>query len=176
MLYHFSEEPEIRVFEPRVSRVEPNLRVVWAIDGPHAVHYYFPRDCPRVIVTRTEQANPEDAAKLFAYTEADKIITVEQRWLDRIRTVKLYRYTFEPEGFELNSASAGYYVSRSSVRPVSVELMDDLLARIAETGTELRFVPSLHPFREAVIRSSLDFSVIRYRNAAPRAESGFLRN
>lgn len=45
MLYHFSEEPEIRVFEPRVSRVEPNLRVVWAIDGPHTVHYYFPRDC-----------------------------------------------------------------------------------------------------------------------------------
>jgi hypothetical protein len=35
--------------------------------------------------------------------------------------------------------------------------------------TELRFVPSLWPLRDAVVESSLQLSFIRMRNALPRA-------
>ena len=56
LLNHFSEEPDIRIFEPRaVPGTRPagrewlNSPLVWAIDDWHAPAYMFPRDCPRIL-------------------------------------------------------------------------------------------------------------------------------
>ena len=77
-LYHFSEEPGIERFRPRPASAYPELEpVVFAIDGEHAPHYYFPRDCPRVISWKSGRTNEDDLRTLFAHTRANKIAVVE---------------------------------------------------------------------------------------------------
>ena len=164
MLYHFSEENNILIFKPRTSKtsVDP---VVWAIDKEHALHYYFPRDCPRVINWKTENTKKEDIANFFANTNADKIIVVESSWLEQIRETKLYMYTFEPSSFKLFDKNAGYYVSTEEIVPISVEPVGDLLEKILHEKVELRFTPNLYPIRNRIVTSSLGFSVIRFNHA-----------
>ncbi|MDT3427402.1 hypothetical protein J2Z22_002965 [Paenibacillus forsythiae] len=168
MLYHFSEDPGIEIFHPRQSKSFPGLPpVVWTIDREHAPHYYFPRDCPRVIYAKPEKASGEDFGSFFEHTSADKVIAVEKAWLERIRETRLYKYTFSEEPFTLFNQTAGYYISRQEVRPVKVEPMGDLLDKLLQERVELRFTPSLHPLRNRIIQSALDFSIIRFGNAAP---------
>jgi hypothetical protein len=52
--------------------------------------------------------------------------------------------------------------------PVGVEVVDDPVAELQQRGVELRVVPNLWPLRDAVVESSLQFSMIRMRNALPR--------
>ena len=54
------------------------------------------------------------------------------------------------------------------VVPARVEILSDVVAALLERGVELRFVPSLWPLHDAVVASSLQFSMIRMRNAQPR--------
>ena len=161
MLYHFSEEKDISIFKPRTSKtsVKP---VVWAIDGEHALHYYFPRNCPRVIYWKTEHTNEQDLARFFPESSVDKIMVVASGWLEQIREMKLYKYTFEEASFELFDANAGYYVSSEDIIPVRVEPVGDLLGKLIDENIELRFTPNLLPIRNRVASSSLGFSIIRF--------------
>ena len=102
-LYHFSEEPDIRVFEPRTGRL-PDEAYVWAIDEWHAPMYYFPRDCPRACFWPGPQTTAEDRERWFGGIDAKMVIAVESAWLERIRSTKLYRYTLPDDGFELHDA------------------------------------------------------------------------
>lgn len=66
MLYHFSEEPGIKVFKPRPAKASPHIKpAVWAIDEEHAMHYCFPRDCPRVIYWKADWTSDEDRNHFF---------------------------------------------------------------------------------------------------------------
>lgn len=168
MLYHFSEESDIKVFKPRAAKAFPLLEpVVFAIDQEHAVHYFFPRDCPRVIYWKADWSTDEDIQSFFSDSTVDKIIVVENDWLDRIRNTKLYVYTFAEDRFELfeEARTAGYYISKQEITPIKVELAGELLGKILAEKVELRFTPDLYPIRDKVIASSLDFSIIRFRNA-----------
>ncbi|MRX56298.1 hypothetical protein GJU41_20255 [Bacillus idriensis] len=173
MLYHFSEDPSIDIFKPRQSASFPSLHpVVWAIDQEHALHYYFPRDCPRVIYWKGEKTTEEDSARFFAESIADKIIVIETSWLERIRRTNLYLYSFNPGSFELfeGAKTAGYYVSSEEAVPIKVEPAGDLLEKLLKENAELRFTPNLYPIRNHILLSSLDFSIIRFRNAARMKE------
>lgn len=168
MLYHFSEEPNIQVFSPRPSTSFPHLEpAVWAIDEEHAPHYFFPRDCPRVIYWKADWTSEDDTTRFFRDTSVDKIIVVENGWLERIRHTKLYVYTFPAEPFELfeEAKTAGYYISHQEIVPLKVELVGDLIEKILSENIELRFTPNLYPIRNSVISSSVDFSIIRFSNA-----------
>ncbi|MGE8203513.1 DUF6886 family protein [Heyndrickxia sp. NPDC080065] len=168
MLYHFSEESDIQVFKPRPSMAHPKLDpAVWAIDEEHALHYYFPRDCPRVIYWKADWTSKSDICEFFSDSKVDKIIVVENRWLERIRNKKLYVYTFPEDTFKLfeEAKTAGYHVSHEEVVPIKVELVDDLIAKILSKNVELRFTPDLHIIRDRVLSSTVDFSIIRFRNA-----------
>jgi hypothetical protein len=46
--------------------------------------------------------------------------------------------------------------------------IDDLLAELISHNVELRVMPSLWKLHDAVVDSSLQFSIIRMRNAQPR--------
>jgi len=164
MLYHFSEESNIPIFKPRISKTITQP-VVWAIDKEHAVHYYFPRDCPRVIYWKTENAKAPEISYYFSDSDADKIIVVESGWLEQIRKTKLYMYKFEELSFDLFGKNAGYYVSTEEIVPVSVEPVGDLLEKILHEKVELRFTPNLYPIRNRIIASSLGFSIIRFNHA-----------
>jgi hypothetical protein len=72
-----------------------------------------------------------------------------------------------PETFVCIDEWAGYFVSRRPVVPTRVQVVDDLLAALVDCGVELRFVPNLWPLRDAVVSSTLRFSIIRMRNALP---------
>jgi hypothetical protein len=166
MLFHISEEPGIERFEPRTSEYtgEP---VVWAIEADRLCNYLVPRECPRVTYYAGRETNAADVERFLVSGPA--VVAVESGWLERLRSCRLYSYNLPPETFECLDECAGYFVSRVPVVPVRVEVFDDPIAELLKRGVELRFLPSLWPLRDAVVASSLQYSLIRMRNALPRA-------
>ncbi len=59
-----------------------------------------------------------------------------------------------------------------TVTPLEVRPVVDLLRRLVEAGVELRVTPSLWPLNRAVVSSTLHYSAIRMRNAAPDVGQG----
>lgn len=166
-LFHFSEDTSIRWFGPIGSATEPGKRaLVWAIDEEHAPHYFFPRDCPRVCLWIGAQTSAADRARFFGVTSAPKVIAIERAWLNRLREAKIWVYQMPPETFRVEDENAGYYVSAEAVVPLGVEPLGDPLERLASAGVELRLTPSLAPLRDALVPSTVPFSMIRLRNAA----------
>ena len=67
-LFHVSEEPDIRVFEPRLPTrrdLDPEIGLVWAIDEARLPNFLTPRDCPRVTYHVGEQTTEEDRKTFF---------------------------------------------------------------------------------------------------------------
>jgi len=163
MLFHISDKPGIEVFEPRPSQYtsEP---VVWAISADRLHNYLVPRDCPRV----TYYAGPEtSAADVEHFLRSSRaVVAIESDWFERLRSCRLYCYHLVSETFECLDECAGYFVSRVAVAPVRVEVIDYPIAELLKRGIELRFVPDLWPLRDAVVESTLQFSIIRMRSAA----------
>jgi hypothetical protein len=166
MLFHVSEESGIERFEPRPSPYTDDP-VVWAIDADRLRNYLLPRECPRVTYYAGCETTVADVERFLGASPA--VIAVESAWLERLRSCRLYCYHLLPQTFACMDECAGYFVSRRPVVPAQVEVVDDLLAGLLGRGVELRFVPNLWPLRDAVISSTLRYSLIRMRNALPRS-------
>ena len=165
-LYHFSEDPTITRFKPRVPPAGGDP-VVWAIDDAHQVMYFFPRDCPRACYWPDARTTVEDRNRFFAHTTAAMIIAVESSWLDSIRNTTLYRYEMPAATFaRARGDDSGHHISFEAVSPLAMEPVDDLLGALIAAGVELRVTPSLIPLWRDVIASSLQFSGTRLRNAS----------
>ncbi|MFF2017877.1 DUF6886 family protein [Paenibacillus sp. NPDC058177] len=171
-LYHFSEESDIKRFVPKEKQnIQGMPPLVWAIDQEHEVSYYFPRDCPRIVLRKTAATTDAQARNLFAGTTATTIITVESRWYTAIKNTSLYRYVFPRQGFELFDRTAGYYTSPRTLEPLRVEAMDHLVDRILATGAELRFTDNLYPLRDSILTSGYpNFGIHRFANARAKVE------
>jgi RimJ/RimL family protein N-acetyltransferase len=173
-LFHFSEDPAIEVFEPRPVRVPAerppgrdwlNGPLVWAIDAWHAPMYYFPRDCPRVLLWRTPRTTTADLDHWWRGDRSRRMQAhVEAAWLERLRSTPIYRYVFAPDGFE-RLEDAGMCVCRAAVRPLAVEPVGDLLAALEAANVELHVMADLLPLK-GVWQSSVYASGVRLRNAA----------
>lgn len=164
-LSHFSEDPTIARFVPRPPLERPEVEpLVWTVDDWHAPLYFFPRDCPRVCFWPLPTTTPDDGERYFATVPGRMVITIESAWLERLRAARLYRYRMPEETFE-SIHDHGVHISRSSVVPLGVEPVGDLLAALADAGVELRITPSLVPLGRAIIQTTLHFSLIRMRNA-----------
>jgi hypothetical protein len=157
-LWHFSEDPAIEVFRPVDEWV-------WAIDTRHAPMFWFPRDCPRACAWTSERTSAADVERFFAGTESPRIHVVEQAWLPAVQACSLYAYRLPEETFTRHDVG-GYWVSSSTVSPVELVEVGDLLARHAAAGIELRITPSIWPWWTAVVRSTLEFSGSRLRNCS----------
>lgn len=166
-LFHFSDEGSIDVFLPRVKENRKELPpVVWAIDEEHEFTFFFPRSCPRIVYTRSDEMSDEDRRAFFGATQANIVVTVETGWYERIKRSTVYRYRMPAETFELFDAIAGYYISPRSIVPLGMEPFDRLLDRLIARGVEVRFTPNLHPLREAILNSTLtDFGIHKFDNA-----------
>jgi hypothetical protein len=164
MLFHVSEESGIERFEPRSSpnATEPG---VWAVDGDRLRNYLLPRECPRVTYYAGRETTEADVERFLGSSPA--VIAVESAWLERLRSCRLYCYHMPPETFRCIDECAGYFVSREAVVPTHIQVIEDPLAALLERGVELRFVPNLWPLRDAVVSSTLRYSLIRMRNALP---------
>jgi hypothetical protein len=172
-LFHFSEDPSIARFEPRPVRVPAergpgrewlNGPLVWAIDDAHQPLYFFPRECPRILLWRTPATTEEDLASWWRGGEHRMLAHVEAAWLERLRNTTLYRYGFDPDPFE-SIEDVGMWVARSAVTPTSVEAITDLPAALAAADVELIVLPNLLPLK-GVWDSTLFASGTRLRNAA----------
>jgi 8-oxo-dGTP pyrophosphatase MutT (NUDIX family) len=97
------------------------------------------------------------------------VVAVENRWWERLRSCLLYCYHLPPETFTCVDGCAGYFVSRAPVVPTGVQVFNDLVTELLRRNVELRFLPDLWPLRDAVVASTLRYSLIRMRNAHPRA-------
>jgi len=166
-LYHFSEDPAITHFVPRPPLAHPDTEpFVWAIDEWHSPLYYLPRDCPRVCFWPQPNTTEEDWQRFFAYVSGRMVIAIETAWYERLITTRLYRYTFAPEPFfSVGENANGVQVTRQTVTPLSVEPMGGLAERLTAADIELRLCPSLVPLGRSIICASLNFSLIRMRNA-----------
>ncbi len=170
MVWHFSEDPTIGEFVPRTGAAgAPRETLVWAIDEEHAPAYWFPRDCPRVTFWRGQDQPSAVGDGLLTGVGTKRVHAVEWAWLDRIKSATLYRYAFDVSGFEPWMHAGGHYIARTTVRPLRVEPLGDLLALHAGAGIELRLLPTIWPLVDSVPNSGLGFSIIRARNALPRS-------
>ena len=165
MLFHVSEEDEIQLFEPRESNYT-NFPVVWAITADRLCNYLLPRDCPRVTYYAGPHTTANDIDRFLGHSRA--VVAVESGWFKRIQSCRLVCYHLSPETFECLDECAGYFVSRVPVVPKHVEVFDDLIGELLRRGVELRFMEDLWGLRDAVASSTLQFSIIRMRNAAAR--------
>ncbi len=170
-LFHVSEEPGIAEFRPRPPP-SPDAGVkedaVWAIDHVHLPNYLTPRDCPRVTYGRGPQTTDVDAARFLTGT-AGRIVTIEHAWLDALISTPIYVYVFDPgTSWRALSNGAGYFVSEETERPVDCIRVDRPDHAILAHGSELRVRANLWNLIDLVASSSLEFSIIRKRNAQPR--------
>ena len=169
-LFHVSEQPDIRMFEPRASLSDHGGvtgDAVWAIDYDHLPHYLTPRECPRITLRSGPDTTAEDKKKFFKDGH-ERVIAVEMEWYERLKSAQLYLYEFPHEPFTLVDAIAGYFISPQPVEPKSVKTISNLIERIVEHGYKLRLLPNLWPLREAAIVSTVQYSIIRIRNAKPK--------
>jgi hypothetical protein len=95
-----------------------------------------------------------------------RVVVIETAWLRRVCDCTLRVYELPPALFRMFDESAGYWVTNEAVEPIDVSTMTDLPSAILERGAELRTVHRLWPLHDAVAKSTLEFSMIRMRNAA----------
>ncbi len=169
-LFHVSERRGIVRFEPRQPPREiPGLShpVVWAVDEPHLCNYLLPRSCPRVTFRAGPGTTAGDSGKFMRSDHTHHVVAVEAGWMPAIRAAQLSLYRFDPSGFEIQDPPAGYYVSSEPVTPIGETIVANLIKAIGSRGVELRVLDSLWELRELVIGSTLEYSIIRMRNAVP---------
>jgi hypothetical protein len=164
-LYHVSEEPDIEVFEPRMMNGAGEA-LVWAIDGARLPNYLVPRQCPRVTFYAGPRTSVVDRERFLGSSVA--VVAIETAWFPRLQSCRLFCYHLPADDFTSYDHTAGYFVSRTAVKPMSVECIDDPVSAILQRGVELRILPSLWSLRDAVVESTLEFSIIRWHNASPR--------
>jgi hypothetical protein len=158
-----SEDPTIRVFVPHHNELHANdERLVYAVGPRFMWLYWFSRDCPRACWSANDETTDVDVERWLDGDRARRVAVIENGWLDRMRTVKLYAYRLPPETFEPWDK---FFVSRETVVPLELVEVGDLLARHADAGIELRIAPTLYPLWDSVSRTTLDYSGIRLRNA-----------
>ncbi|MCK4224591.1 MAG: hypothetical protein KAX39_05380 [candidate division Zixibacteria bacterium] len=172
-LYHISDKPGIKRFDPRPA-LHPSAKqkglMVWAIDWDHLHNYLLPRDCPRVTFFASQESDPNDVDKFMGGSSTKYVVAIETRWLPEIQKSCLYQYEFNSEGFTLVDEVAGYYISRKPVIPIAETKIENILAALTEHNVELRIMPSLWKLREAIINSTLGYSIIRMNKARPPPE------
>lgn len=169
-LFHFSDDPDIAVFEPRPVRI-PSIRpagqewlngpLVWAIDGDHDFMYLFPRDCPRIPIWATPQTPEMERQQWLGDCRAAAY--VERHWLEKLEAETIHHYELPAEDFE-DLEDAGMWVARKQVVPIEHTAMSRLDREFAPRGVNLRVVDSLRPFR-GLWDTGLHVSGIRLRNA-----------
>ncbi len=166
-LFHVSEHGGVEVFEPRRSRSLAGFAeaVVWAIDESHLPNYLLPRDCPRVTFAARPDSTAADVERFLGPDPAPRVVAIESAWFQRATSTPLFLYEFDPWAFRLQDPHAGYFVAREPVGPIATHAISRPLHALFESGAELRVLASLWPLHDAVAVSTLEFSMIRMRNA-----------
>jgi hypothetical protein len=171
---HFTEDPTQTRFVPHVAATarqpEP---YVWACDYDSSPSYWFPRQCPRAMAWVTPDTTEEDRERIIGPGGGLRVHAVEYGWLERIRTAELYAYRFDARDFRPFGDPVHAHVAKTEVVSLGPpERVGDLFALYEEADIQLRVLPTLLPFWDQVITTTLGFSGIRLRNARPAPTAG----
>ncbi len=165
---HFSEDPSIESFSPRVAptAVQPR-KYVWAVDYDRAPAYWFPRNCPRILTWATPATSRADR-ELFLGT-SQRVHAIEYAGLETINATVLYAYRFAATDFTpLGTPEPYAMVATRTVHPLGPpEKVGSLLAAHEAAGIEVRLLPTLWNHWNQVTRGTIGYSGIRLRNALP---------
>jgi hypothetical protein len=143
--------------------------VVFAIAGQLLHNYLLPRDCPRVTYYANSATISQDRDR-FLCGSATHVVAIETAWFHRVNTTILYSYEFPAGLFTLLDETAGYYISYQPVHPIAVRRIDNVFDELLSLDyIELRILPELRTLGNAVIASTLSYSLIRMRNAKPQS-------
>ena len=168
-LWHVSEDPTITRFAPhRAATALTDEQLVWAVDTRHLPLYWFPRDCPRCTFWAGPRTSEGDVGRFIDGQRKLRIHLIEDGWLERVKAATLYLYRLPIDPFAEDRETAGYWTSRVAVDPLEIVRIDDVIGRHAAAGIVLRTAANLWPLWDAVVRSTLEFSGIRLRNALLR--------
>ncbi len=111
----------------------------------------------------------QDRDRIIGTGCGERVHAIEYRWLDPLRTTRLYAYRLPAEPFVPFGEHAYGLVATVPVIPLGpAEPVGELLKLHEEAGIQLRLLDNLWPFWDAVVGSTLGFSGIRLRNALPR--------
>lgn len=164
---HFSEDPGLTRFVPHVAHTAQQPEpYVWAVDAAQAPAYWFPRDCPRVLMW----PGPETTVADRRLVADRRVHVIEYGWLSAVESVRLWAYRFAAGPFQaFGSPYPHAMVATTTVVPLGPpEAVGDLLARHEAAGIEFRLVADLWPVLDDVRAGTLRFSAIRMRHARPR--------
>jgi hypothetical protein len=166
-LYHFSEDPGIRLFRPHVAAtaLRQDEARVWAVDEGHAPGFWFPRQCPRACCWLSKGQRAEDFPSLIAAGDR-RMQAIQADLLARMKACELTCYTFDAGPFVLENTDAGHWVAHEDIAPIGVAPVGDLLERHRQARIELRVVADLRPLIAEIVASGLGFSIYRKRNLA----------
>jgi len=170
-LFHVSEEADIKVFElcfPKRTDLDPNIGLVWAIDEERLPNFLTPRDCPRVAYHVGPQTSEADKERFFTSSDVTHAVVMESSWYTILKNTTLYLYEFETDDFVLQDPVAGYYVATKTQYPKERFILTDLLGELAKRNVEIRLTAHLWSIAEAIKASTLNWSLCRMANAAPR--------
>jgi hypothetical protein len=165
---HFSEDPTITEFRPHVAATaQPAEPYVWAVDAALAPGYWFPRQCPRAMAWTVATTSAADRERILGPGGGDRVHAIEYDWLEAMHTAQLYAYRLPAADFApLGEPRPHAFVATGPVRPLGPpEPVGDLIRPHEAAGIQLRVLPTLWDFWDAVVASTLDFSGIRLRNA-----------
>lgn len=167
-IFHISEEGNIGLFRPRPSPSKfEGLTddVVFGIGEALLHNYLLPRDCPRVTYYAVASTTQQDR-DFFLHSGAQYVIAIESKWVPIIQRTLLFCYEFEKGNFSVLDECAGYYISRKEERPIDVREIPDIFDELfRRQNIEVRILANLQPIAKKVVASSLNFSLIRMRNA-----------
>jgi len=169
-LFHVSEESGISVFHPRTPTrkdMTDSPPLIWAIAENRLSNFLTPRDCPRVCFHRNGKADSDDLS-LFSSPDVLSVLAIERIWLEKMKSTTLYLYQFDPDGFVLQDACAGYYVSEKTQTPISVTEIKDVFPLLSAYKTEVLILDNLWPLADKVMKTNLDWSLCRMKNAQKR--------
>ncbi|AJK88782.1 hypothetical protein D0439_16375 [Lysinibacillus fusiformis] len=168
-LFHVSEDPTITIFHPRIPErpdLDASKGLVWAINERCLPNYLTPRDCPRVCFHAGSQTTEQDRQQYL--TTAPHVVIIERKWVEVLKSTRLYLYEFEGKGFTLQDENAGYSVSETAQIPIALFEIDDIYSAMLERNVELRIVDSLWDIHDEIQHTTLHWSMCRMRCAQPR--------
>jgi len=171
-LFHASEEAGILRFEPRPSPTphpDVDRPCVWAVAESHLVNFLTPRDCPRITFGAGPDTTQADKDRFMF--GARRVVAFEAAWLERLKGATLHIYEMPTETFRQVDAGAAFWVSYDAVSPIEEREQTGLLGALVEAGAEVRILQDFWALSDAVAASTLEFSIMRFRNAGPRRQT-----
>lgn len=165
-LWHVSEDVSIGRFAPQHRQGhDSDEALVWAVDTRHLPLYWFPRECPRATLWSNDGTSDADVEAFLGGDRLRRVHAIEAAGLESMRRARLVAYRLPEETFAPYERAGGYWVSRTTVEPLEIVELGDLLAQHETARIELKTVDSVLAFWDLVVASTLDYSAMRLRNA-----------